>query len=442
MCKKVYIVTDLGPGDGGKGSIIHFLARKVQADIVIKRGGAQGSHGVRTADGRSFNFSQWGCGTLDGIPTYCSKQLVLMPVGLDNEAKALRELGIDEPFALISADPKCICATPFHRLSSQIEELLRKDAPRGTIGTGVGQAYRMARGLGSDFTIYAEDLTNRRLVHWKLLRQAVHYRKGYESIKADDVKAEDVKLLKENLNLLDDDGYVDYIADLFERVGKQLRLQELPDVLKASKTAIVECSHGVLTDAEVGLRPHVSAIRTLPQFSEEMLRKAGYDGEIIHLAVHRAYEIRHGAGPMPTYDPDYTKIMLPDSHKADNRWQGSVRIGALDATLMRYALDVCGDTCFHGLCLTWFDQILKTDRNWRICDDYTNWCNPQDDYVEFLKNEANPNIKQIAVETGISQAEIFSIVDEVIFQELGISLSILSLGPTEQDKVCSPYYVL
>jgi hypothetical protein len=81
-------------------------------------------------------------------------------------------------------------------------------------------------------------------------------------------------------------------------------LRDLSEVLKGDGVAVVECSHGVLTDAETGLKPHVSAIRTLPKFTTEMLRSAGYNGEIINYAVHRAYEIRHGAGPMPTYDPE------------------------------------------------------------------------------------------------------------------------------------------
>ena len=69
MFERIYVVTDLGPGDGGKGGIVHALSRKIDASIVIKRGGAQGSHGVRTSNGESFNFSQWGCGTLEGVPS-------------------------------------------------------------------------------------------------------------------------------------------------------------------------------------------------------------------------------------------------------------------------------------------------------------------------------------------------------------------------------------
>ncbi len=77
MLEQVYVVTDLGPGDGGKGGIVHALSRQLHTDIVIKRGGAQGSHGVRTSFGEGFNFSQWGCGTFNSIPTFLSEQMVI-----------------------------------------------------------------------------------------------------------------------------------------------------------------------------------------------------------------------------------------------------------------------------------------------------------------------------------------------------------------------------
>lgn len=123
---KVYVITDFGPGDGGKGGIVHALscAQDDEINLIIKRGGAQGSHGVRTSYKESFNFSQWGCGTLEGIPTFCSEQMIISPVGLRNESEALKRLGITDPFLLLNIDPNCICATPFHKISSQLEELL------------------------------------------------------------------------------------------------------------------------------------------------------------------------------------------------------------------------------------------------------------------------------------------------------------------------------
>lgn len=415
MLDKIYVVTDLGPGDGGKGSVVHFLSQEVDASIIIKRGGAQGSHGVRTSQGESFNFSQWGCGTLEGVPTYCSPQMIISPVGLENESNALQHHGIYDPFTLLSINPECICSTPYHMIASQLEELTQ-DTPRGTVGTGVGKAYRMYQSFGRYYTLQASDLKDIRAIRSKITMQMEYYREIYKNIDRDAYIGEDKYLVNQNLNLLHDDGLLDYTVNLFEDVGKKIHLKELSEILNLEGTAIVECSHGVLTDAHAGFRPHVSAIRTLPIFVDTMLRERGYTGEILNLAVHRAYEIRHGAGPMPTYDPEFTKEMLPGSHKEENRWQGAVRAGPLDAYLIRWALDACSDTLFDGLCLTWMDQILKTSRDWRICKEY-------------------PLIENHHIPDDLSKNELFNFIKEIVIDYVDVPLKLLSIGPTEKDKI-------
>lgn len=436
MLERIYIVTDLGPGDGGKGSIVHSLSRKIDASIIIKRGGAQGSHGVRTSSGESFNFSQWGCGTLEGVPTFLSEQMIISPIGLVNESEALKRLGIYDPFALLSADPSCICATPFHRIASQLKELLLKNSPRGTIGTGVGQAYRMSNALGSEMTIRASELQNRTTIRKKLQLQLDYYKTKYADITPNSGLPSDAELIAENLDLLHDNGFLPYILDLFDDIGKKLKLTSLDKIIKSNGSAIVECSHGVLTDAETGLKPHVSAIRTLPKFTVKMLRDAEYNGQITNYAVHRAYEIRHGAGPLPTYDPNFTSKMLPDSHKDKNRWQGTVRAGALDFNLLRYALDASSDTQFDGLCLTWFDQILACGRVWPLCIGYKNAPKTDEPFTEFLKR-VQPITTEHAIKKPISKRELFELVGDTLYGFLNVPLKILSIGPTELDKISS-----
>lgn len=441
MFKSVFVVTDLGPGDGGKGSIVHALAQKLDASVIIKRGGAQGSHGVRTSNGESYNFSQWGCGTFDAIPSYLSSQMVIMPVGLENESNDLKRLGIYDPYVLISADPSCIVATPFHRIASRIEELLRKDCPRGTVGTGVGQAVRMHNTGNDELTIRASELSDRVVLTKKLSGQLEFFRDKYIMVGYGDVLVEDKDSLMKNLDLLFDDGYLPYIISLFEMVGEKLQLKTLKDVFKEydGETAIVECSHGVLTDAETGLKPHVSALRTLPEFTTKMLRAEGYFRPIYNLAVHRAYEIRHGAGPMPTYDTDFTANMLPDSHKQENRWQGKVRVGALDINLMRYALSACSNTKFDGICLTWFDQVLNYGRDWRICSHYKNSPQRREPFVQFLER-AEPDVQHYLIRPSITGRELFEAVNCYVKEFLNTPLEMLSVGPTEDYKIYSTDY--
>lgn len=437
MFEKIYVVTDLGPGDGGKGSIIHALCciQHNKVNLIVKRGGAQGSHGVSTYSGEKFNFSQWGCGTFEGIPTFLSKQMVISPVGLSNEAEALRRLGFYNPFTLLMCDPSCVCATPLHRIASEFDEILLKDNPRGTIGSGVGQAYRMSKMLeGEAMTIRAFELTDREILRTKLKKQLDYYKEKYAKISPNDVLAVDVDCVSENLSRLYDNDYLSYCLDLLEDVGKKLVFKDLEELMRGDGAAIVESSHGVLTDAETGFRPHVSAIRTLPKFATEMLREAGYSGEIVDYAVHRAYGIRHGAGPMPTYDPDWTEQALPDSRRKENRWQGIVRAGALDLNLLRYALEASSETKFDGLCLTCFDQILAHDRKWRLCVAYENALRDDECYVDFLKR-ARPIVIERIIKKPIHRLELFQLVEEVLQEFVKIPLKMLSIGPTERDKI-------
>lgn len=435
MLDTIYIITDLGPGDGGKGGIVHALSCRPNTSVVIKRGGAQGSHGVRTSKGESFNFSQWGCGTFEGIPTYCSPQMIVSPVGLQNESDALKHHGIYDPFTMISFHPSCICATPYHMISSQLEELYLENNPRGTIGTGIGRSYRMYQELGDEITIKISDLKDKDVIQKKLKTQMDYYRELYRNTPRESSISTDQDLIKENIDLLYDDGLLSYAINLFAEIGTKISIKDFEEILQLEGDAVVECSHGVLTDSKTGLRPHVSAIRTLPCFTEKMIRDTGFSGNISHLAVHRAYEIRHGAGPMPTYDPKFTEKMLPGSHKDENRWQGIVRAGALDTNLINYALSNCDETGteFDGLCLTWFDQILSTSDKWEICTNYLVKRSVLQSRLEFLWN-AIPVLEDVDIPK-VDSEKLFFYIKEIVKQYVGMPLKILSIGPTEKDKI-------
>ena len=155
--KKLYMVTDLGPGDGGKGGVVHKLAHMQRAHTIIKIGGAQGSHGVRTSNGDFFAFSQFGCGTFEGVRTYISKRFVADPIAIMAEARALEEVGVAYPLRLLTVSADALCSTVFHMAASHLSELLRKDRPRGTIGSGVGQAYRLNESH-PELSVYMRDL--------------------------------------------------------------------------------------------------------------------------------------------------------------------------------------------------------------------------------------------------------------------------------------------
>jgi adenylosuccinate synthase len=457
MTHKVYVVTDLGPGDGGKGGVVHKITDMMRAHTVIKRGGAQGSHGVRTSSGESFAFSQWGCGTLAGIPTHLSGQMIISPEGLLNEAEALRhQCGIYAPFDLLTVDETSLCATPFDGIASRVKELALGTESRGTVGTGVGQAYRRFRD-NPTAAIRAKDLKGSNLRELlrgnrELVQAELQYIIEYDYLEADRAT------LAEEVRMLYDDRFLDYLVERFTLAGEQANIVSssyLGEVILAREgAAVVEASHGVLTDNRVGFAPHTSAIRTLPCFTHEMLRSSGFDGQIVNLGVTRAYAVRHGAGPLPTANPALAESLLPGSNKDENRWQGKVRVGPLDVTLLRYALAACGGVeTFDGIAVTWFDQV-RANGIWHISERYKGPLspeyfspsgeikladNPSREHQQALTQQVSarqPSIKTIEIDLTFSNDDLYDLCASVFDEMVGASVRMVSFGPTEIDKLC------
>lgn len=443
MTSKAYIITDLGPGDGGKGGVVEAISAKVRPHTIIKEGGAQGSHGVVLADGRKFCFSQWGCGTFQNVPTYLSPRFVMFPIGLLNEAFALKDqFGISNAFDLLSVSPDCVCASPYHQTWSQLYELSLRDHPHGTVGTGVGKAYRQSQS-NPEFSLFARDLTDKDRVRLLLRRQREFVKDTYDTLSDDDVLEADIPLLRQSLANLDNNEAFERIVDETYTVGQLLYLEDYHSLLRNNDGCVViERSHGILTDSECGFKPHVSSLRTLPQFSHKALRAAGFTGKIVSLGVHRAYEIRHGAGPMPTASDSALSMLLPDSHKSTNRWQGEVRVGALDGILLKYAIDQCneGSTRLDGLCITWFDQIIQNGI-WQVCSAYTvdgNLVLPGVKPDLHLLNSAIPVLKEYDLRFRVrninDRDDVLGFCREVFSVITDIPVRLLSFGAHKEDK--------
>lgn len=437
MITKIYRVTDLGPGDGGKGGIVQAVAQSFHASLVIKEGGAQGSHGVAGLYG-SFGFSQWGCGSLNGIPSYISPNFIMSPTGLLNEAIALAMFEPSlKPWEMISASPSCVCATPYHQAWSQLYEMLLKDKPHGTVGTGVGKAY--AHFLESPgIAVRARDLTNESTLRNKLSEIRKHVLSMYGDYSVSNILPDDIELFDKCMHTLQTDGVLDIIVDQFLEVGRRLALETYEDVLTHfDGCAVIERSHGILTDRVAGFAPHVSNLRTLPSTSNVYLARAGWTGEMVDLGVHRAYEVRHGAGPIPTANAEMRASLLPDSHKDTNRWQGEVRVGALDINLIKYALKACGASSrFDGLCITWFDQIIKNGV-WNICTGYRlNGEALTNNYplcVDVL-NKVEPIITSLPV-PDLDKGDLAKWCAEVLSQYLDLPVRLVSFGPKPGQKI-------
>lgn len=68
---------------------------------------------VELPDGRRHTFAQLGAGTLAGAKTYLGPRVIISPTAMVPEAEHLRDLGVPDPFSMLSAHPDCLVATHY-----------------------------------------------------------------------------------------------------------------------------------------------------------------------------------------------------------------------------------------------------------------------------------------------------------------------------------------
>ncbi|WP_220134730.1 adenylosuccinate synthetase [Nonomuraea soli] len=322
-----YIVVDLGYGDAGKGTVVDWLCATRPVDAVVRfNGGAQAAHNVVLPDGTHHTFAQFGSGTLRGVPTHLSRHVVVDPLALSAEAAHLMELGLDDPFAMITIDPGALVATPYHVEAGRRRELARGADRHGSCGMGVGETVRWAIER-PELALRAGDcvLPGRLRVKLTHLRQALGV--GGPPVAA--------------------------VADAYLAFAERVRLSDaLP-----TGTLVFEGAQGVLLDEWHGFHPYTTWSTTTFTNALELLG----DAPAVKLGVLRTYTPRHGAGPLVTEDPS---LEIAERHNAGNAWQGAFRLGHFDAVAHRYALEAAGGA--DGLVLTHLDAPVS-----RMCQEYT-----------------------------------------------------------------------
>ena len=461
--KKIFVIVDLGTGDNVKGGTAHKVGVVKKAHTFIKVGGCQCSHGVSTSDGKENNFHHFGCGTFEGSKTYISERMVIEPYRLLIEASNLQdEWGIHNIFDYLTIDRNCLCVTPFHTLSSRFKELLRKDNPKGIVGVGVGETLRNQKDF-PDEAIYAKDLNSPSL---RKKLELVRERKfdEFKNILSPDCNLldyfhkADIKKASEYIDLFHDGDFINRIVDVFNTAYSKITITDeiyFRSLLEKDGVMVMESSHGVLNDRLYGFQPHVTELRILPQLNIEMLNKYGFSGDLVKLGTTRAYQVRHGAGSIVTYDQEMTKNLIPDGNKLENRWQGKVRAGALDFVSLQYAIDICGGPeFFNGISVSWLDQI-ELLKKWDICDSY-NGSNDLDFFspdgkIKVFKSDdqaliehqklltmqldrCTPNLTSYDISM-MSRKSFLGLCSSVFEEKLKVPVKMASFGKSENDRI-------
>jgi adenylosuccinate synthase len=365
------IAVDLGYGDSGKGTLTDYFcspeARRLFAATLVVRfnGGSQAAHAVTRPDGRRHVFSQFGSGTFNpGVRTLLSRHMLVSPLAMLSEERALQGLGITDGFERTVLSEEALVITPFHRAANRLREMSRGADRHGSCGHGIGET------VSHSLRFPEEALRLKHLRNPKLRQRLERIRET----KREDLKdvlsgCRGMEAAKEELAYFDDPSTVGvwmYLLKPFLAKADIRFEDELRAEVANHQHVVFEGAQGVLLDEWHGFHPYTTWSTCTFRNALDLLTDYGWDGAIKKTGVIRGYATRHGAGPFPTDDPDMARA-LPDADNVMNDWQHGFRVGWLDLVAVRYAIKACGG--IDSLALTCLDR-LSPFGEWQVCDSY------------------------------------------------------------------------
>src|SRR4028118_2130871 len=118
--RMVTVVTDLGFGDAGKGSVTDYLGRHGAVAVVRFNGGGQAAHNVVTPDHIHHTFRQFGSASfVPGIKTHLSRFMLVSPLHLWNEAQELTAKGVPNAIFRLSIDEDTLIVSPYQEAGNR-----------------------------------------------------------------------------------------------------------------------------------------------------------------------------------------------------------------------------------------------------------------------------------------------------------------------------------
>lgn len=316
---KSYIVVGTGFGDEGKGITTDFLCRTHPTSSIVVRfsGGQQAGHNVKVGD-VSHVHSNFGSGTLRGVPSYFTEHCTIYPLTIFRERHVLVEKGINP---VLYIHPLVNVTTPADVAFNRIRE---KKLGHGSCGLGVGAT--MNRNINSGYKLFGIDLSNDVILFNKISSIYNYYKDLMSGEYTDDELLEFQEIYEKELF---------YFKNAIRKTPFFIKSY---DFLKNYENIIFEGSQGVLLDMDHGIFPHVTYSNTTSKNALTICEKIGiFDIEIYYPT--RCYHTRHGNGWMSNRE-EIKLINNQDEINVFNEWQKDFKIGEMDYDLLNYALDV------------------------------------------------------------------------------------------------------
>jgi adenylosuccinate synthase len=416
--KYVRILTDLGFGDSGKGTISDYFTSIYPNDTIIVKtnGGPQASHNVVTPEGLHYPFAIFGGGSFHfGIKTYLSEYMLVNPFKVDDEISNLNKIIKYGNFNnRLIINENCLVITPFHIFIGREKESIQH---HGSTGEGIGETVEYnintQNGLRIKDLQYFSDTYNK-------IKDYIEYVFNYMAIN------NKCFIYSETEDLFNDPEFIFNLAVYYTKWYRKqyiVKNNYINNIVNDYQQIIFESEQGTLLDEDFGFHPHTTWSKTTNKNALKLLENAIYnkdeDIKINKYGIMRAYTTRHGNGPLPTEDNILKNIIEKEHHNSTTKYAGEFRYGWLDIPLMRYAISC--NYSIDEIILTNLDRIEKINE-WKVCVEYDNF-----------NNEISKNIYDVKpiYET---QNDTWDLI-KLILRELDLPIGIISKGPTYQEKM-------
>lgn len=316
-------------GDEGKGITTDYLVSKSENPIVIRfSGGQQVGHTVQV-NGYTHVHSNFGSGSLRGVPTYYTEHTSVYPATIAREFKVLRENGFTPKLIF---HPLTLVTTPWDVIANRRDE---ENLKHGSCGLGIGKTQKRNE---TGFKLYATDLLDRDV----LIEKMESIRANYYGIEYEDLSSSEYYEVLDFIEALDEIQWV--IEDYY---------------FLSDYDMIFEGSQGILLDKDFGVFPNVTHANTTSKNAHEVLDNLGYgfeDREIYY--VTRSYSTRHGAGnfkeePLQLVNNEIETNIF-------NEYQKEFKVAPLNYDLINRGLrydQIFSDGMKKNLVITCMDQV-------------------------------------------------------------------------------------
>ena len=416
---KVDVLLGLQWGDEGKGKVFDVLTPRYDA-VARFQGGPNAGHTLEF-EGKKYVLRSIPSGIFQhGQINIIGNGVVLDPVLFKEEAEALEQSGV-ELKKILKISKKAHLILPTHRLLDAANEKRKGASKIGTTGKGIGPTYtdKVSRN-----GLRVGDISN-------------DFKVKYEAAKAKHLDT--LRMLGADVDLSETEpkwlAAIDYLKG-YELIDSEHYVNKL---LSDGKSILCEGAQGTMLDVDFGSYPFVTSSNTICAGACSGFGVAHNKiGEVF--GIFKAYFTRVGSGPFPTELFDETGKKIRDiGHEYGAVTGRERRCGWIDLVALRYAIMLNGVTQL----IMMKSDVLDSFATVKACVAYKVDGKLTRDFPYSIDEGVEPvyeelpgwNVDMTSIKSEEEFPQAFSDYIKFIEKELGVPVTILSVGPDREQTI-------